>query len=97
MKQHESSAATTATEPPAAVAAHPRSGSLGSSGNSSKMTLAQIQRQASLPVADKKLNKLLLGGLAASPPRSLVRTNSDPKMLPSCEEQGGNSIGNILA
>ena len=98
MKQHESSAATTATEPPVAVAvaAHPRSGSLGSSGNSSKMTLAQIQRQASLPVADKKLNKLLLGGLAASPPRSLVRTNSDPKMLPSCEEQGGNSIGNIL-
>ena len=55
MKQHESSAATTATEPPVAVAvaAHPRSGSLGSSGNSSKMTLAQIQRQGGDSIALK--------------------------------------------
>ena len=59
------------------------------------MTLEQIARQASLPAADKKRNKLLGGaGVlgASSPPRSLVRTNSDPKMLPSCEEQGGGAM-----
>ena len=65
-----------------------RSSSLSSSsssvGNPSRMTLEQIQRQASLPVAAAAKNRSkLLSGLGASPPRPLARTNSDPKMLPS--------------
>ena len=80
MKQQESGGA----------AAYARSSSLSSSssssvGNPSRMTLEQIQRQASLPVAAaaKHNRSKLLGGLGASPPRPLARTNSDPKMLPS--------------
>ena len=81
MKQQES----------ARAAAYARSSSLSSSssssvGNPSRMTLEQIQRQASLPVAAaaaKHNRSKLLSGLGASPPRPLARTNSDPKMLPS--------------